>query len=440
MMPQRAWLPGLVFALLLLGFAVKGLLLTPPSPPVTAAAGEFDTDRALARLARILGDQRPHPVDSDANDAVRDRLIAELRAIGLSPRIQEATDCSVMPKSRVVSCSRVRNVIATVGGGAGRHVLLNAHYDGTPAGPGAADDGVGVAALIEIAAVLRASPPARPVSFLFNEGEEFGLNGASAFVREDRLSDDVDSLVNIEARGVKGPALMFETSNPNGPAVSAFAEASRRPYANSLSMDFAKLIPNTTDVVEFRPAGWAILNYAIIGNETRYHTPGDTIAALDQSSLYHVGSETLAATRAMASRKQPETAKTYVFTDIAGRFLLRVPLPIAGVAFFLLLMLSLVQAIRRKATGSAFLHAPGMVVAGVMAAASIAIVAGLVRPGDYWRAYPLIAYLAVYATMLLAMLAVWRRWGSVSDPWRARAAVWLFILTVGGATGIFLPG
>ena len=121
------------------GFALKGALIVPPSAAgARSSPGEFDTNRALARLQRILGDQRPHPVDSAADDAVRERLIAELRAIGLQPQVHEAVDCSAFPKSRFVSCSRVRNVIATIPGrGAGPQLLLNAHYDSTPTGPGA---------------------------------------------------------------------------------------------------------------------------------------------------------------------------------------------------------------------------------------------------------------------------------------------------------------
>ena len=80
---------------------------------------------------------------------------------------------------------------------------------------------------------MRASPPPRPVTLLFNEGEEFGLNGASAFVRSDPLAKQVNSLINIDARGVTGPALMFETSQPNGPALSIYGRGARRPYANS---------------------------------------------------------------------------------------------------------------------------------------------------------------------------------------------------------------
>jgi hypothetical protein len=78
---------------------------------------------------------------------------------------------------------------------------------------------------------------------------------------------------------------MYETSWPNGAAIAAYARSTRRPYANSISTDFAKLIPNTTDVVKFAPAGWTILNWGMIGNETRYHSPGDTVAALDRASL-----------------------------------------------------------------------------------------------------------------------------------------------------------
>src|SRR4029079_8701751 len=141
----------LFFALLLAGFALKGLLLEPPS---ASSSGEFNTSRAIGRLQRILGDQRPHPVDSPADDAVRNRLVAELRAIGLQPQVHEAMDCSAMPGTRFVSCSHVRNGIYTIPTlRPGPHVLLNAHYDSTPTGPGAGDDGLGVSALLGIGSI-----------------------------------------------------------------------------------------------------------------------------------------------------------------------------------------------------------------------------------------------------------------------------------------------
>src|SRR4051794_20452578 len=109
MIGRRDWIVSvLLIVLLMAGFALKGALITPPAPPAQSQPGEFDTTRAIARLQRLLGDQRPHPVDSIADDEVGARLIAELRAIGLKPEVHEALDCSALPKTRFVSCSRVR--------------------------------------------------------------------------------------------------------------------------------------------------------------------------------------------------------------------------------------------------------------------------------------------------------------------------------------------
>ena len=154
-MALKRWSLLWVALALLCLFAAKNRLLDPPAAPTRVAVGQFDTSRALARLSRILGDQRPHSVDTAANDAVRERLMAELRGIGLNPRVQEATDCSDFPKSRTVSCSRIRNVIAVLPGPARPALLLNAHYDSTPTGPGAADDGIGVATMLEAASTAQ---------------------------------------------------------------------------------------------------------------------------------------------------------------------------------------------------------------------------------------------------------------------------------------------
>lgn len=434
--------PLIISALLLAGLALKGALLIPPDAPNKVAPGGFDTGRAAARLERILGDQRPHPVDSPADDAVRARLMAELRTIGLQPQVHDAMDCSAMPKTRFVSCSHVRNVIATIPSrSAGPRLLLNAHYDSTPTGPGAGDDGLGVAVLLEVGSILMHNPPQRPVTLLFNEGEEFGLNGAHALLR-DPLARTVNSLINIDNRGVTGPALMHETSDPNGAATAIYASVTRRPYASSISSDFAKLIPNYTDVTFFKPSGWTLLDYGIIGNETRYHSPGDTVQALDRNSFAHIGSEALAATNAMASMHGPDraAASRMVFTDIAGRIFLRLPLLVAAAALVILLIAALVLGWRQAALGKPLLAAAGMVLGGSVAAGAVSFLLGMLRPGDFWRAYPLLSYVAVYATLLAAMVAIWLRWGRDLDRDRMRAAAWLLILIFGAAVCPILPG
>ena len=264
---RDAWRVLLIVALLLAGFALKGAADRAAAAAARVAAGRIrHRPRALARLQRILGDQRPHPVDSRRRrrrPRAPDRRAARDRPPAAGPGsdgLQRACP-SRAPSAARASATSSRRFRRR---GPGQHLLLNAHYDSTPTGPGAADDGIGVATLLEVGAILKASPPPRPVTLLFNEGEEFGLNGAAAFVRGDPLAKQVNSLINIDGRGVTGPALMYETSDPNGAADRRSMRARRRrPYANSISTDFAKLIPNSTDVVFFKPTGWTMLNYGM---------------------------------------------------------------------------------------------------------------------------------------------------------------------------------
>ena len=82
--------------LLVAAMATKGLLVALPDAPEVAAQGEFDSHRAAARLARVLGDERPHPVDSDAGESVRARLLAEMRA-AVSSRVATPIPASAAP-------------------------------------------------------------------------------------------------------------------------------------------------------------------------------------------------------------------------------------------------------------------------------------------------------------------------------------------------------
>jgi hypothetical protein len=424
--------PGsmLIAALLLLiaALALKGEMTT-ASKLGPAAAGGFDTARALARLGRVLGDQRPHPVDTAADDAVRDRLVAELRAMGLSPRITDAWACNGAPKSRGIGCARVRNVVASIGPAAGPHLLLASHYDSTPAGPGAADDGIGVAAMLEIASLMKDRKLARPVDFLFDEGEEAGLLGARAFLEHDPVAPRVDSLINIEARGVTGPAIMFETSRPNGPALSVYSRVSARPVANSMTTDFYRLIPNATDVTVFAVRPWTILNYAIIGNETRYHSPGDRLDALDPASVGHMGSETLAAAQALAARPPSTRAGELVYADLLGRGLLILP-KAAGLAWFRALLIAFAWLGWRRRAGLG--RAAGAVAAALAGSAALAFAlqwaVGLLRPGLYWRAHPELIALAVDMAALAASAAAlaWIARPLARD--RLRTGYWLAFL------------
>jgi MFS family permease len=419
--------------------AAKDLLVQPPPLRSQSVAGQFDAKRAKARLAFVLGDQRPHPADSPANDQVRARIVAELSGMGVKPIVRDQLACNDLFKQRGVSCARVRNVIAVLGPQRGRALLLNAHYDSTPVGPGAADDGAGVATLLELGEILKQRQLKRPVILLFNEGEELGLVGARAFL-EDPLSRSVDSLINLEARGVRGPVNMFETSRPNRAPIGLFQHVVSRPLANSLSTDVYRLMPNYTDVNSFAERDWLTLNLAPIGNETRYHSPGDDLAALDPATLQHMGDQTLALATSLADGRPSASDGDRMFMDVAGRALIALPLALGVLLLALLLVIFAGMAHSRRA-----LVRGGAVVIGTLAGSAVVAwlalaLIGALRDGIFWRAHPIWTLLAIYALVMLVAVALLATIGRPARIRQLRVAFWLVFLVIGVGIGALAPG
>lgn len=297
---KHRWI-GVVVVLVLTTFAAISLLaLEPPDPrPASAPANEFSAERAFSHVEQIA--ERPHPVGSAANAEVRDYLVGQLEELGLLPTVQQAT--SARTKEGTASIARVHNIHARVPGSSPTaHVVLVAHYDSVPRGPGAADDGAGVAAILEIARVFTSgSPPRNDIDILFTDAEEPWLLGAQAFVRDGRLDPRRSVVLNLEARGTSGPALMFESSPDNATLIPALANA-QRPIASSGWEACYRLLPGDTDFSVFRDAGFAGLNFAFMEGSARYHTPEDSPANLDHASLQHLGSTVLTAASYLAEQ------------------------------------------------------------------------------------------------------------------------------------------
>src|SRR6185503_50210 len=128
-------------------------------------------------------------------------------------------------------------------------------------------------------------------------------------------------------------------------------------------------------------------SFAIVGNETRYHSPGDRVEALSRSSLNHLGGEVLGAARTIGADR-PDARTLYA--DLGGRVLMTLPY-MAGVLLLFLLVVGLgITARREKAAGRALGACAAAVAGGVAAAFAMSFVAGLFRAGDYWRAFPLV--------------------------------------------------
>lgn len=290
----------------------------PAKDPANRQANEFSAERAMRHLEVIA--REPRPMRSSKLADVRQYLLGELNRMELVPEVQ-------------VSDVGTHNIVARLKGAAsGKAVLLVGHYDSAPLSPGASDDGAAVVVILETLRALQADPKLRnDVIALFTDGEEAGLIGANSFVRSHPAVKEIGVVVNFEARGTRGPVLMFETSHNNAWLIKEYARSSQSPFANSFMNVIYKSLPHDTDFTMFKEAGFAGLNFAFIDGYANYHTEFDNVQNLDLMTLQHEGDTALSLTRQLGNH-DIETALTAaasegdrVYFDVVGWFLLHYP-------------------------------------------------------------------------------------------------------------------
>jgi hypothetical protein len=419
---------------------------------------KFSAERAKNLLRDLAGGVAFHPIGSAADAQIREAIVKRLSALGYSAELQSGWVCN-----DAGACGNPVNIIATLGvnsGGApkladGDAVLLAAHYDSVPAGPGAADDGAAVATVLEIARILAARPaPRHPVVLLLTDGEEAGLLGASLFVRDHPFAKRVKAAVNLEARGTSGLSLMFESGDANSWLMRLFGSAVARPVTNSLFYTVYKLLPNDTDFTVFKAAGYQGFNFAFIGNVGHYHTPLDNAANVSESSVQHQGDNALAALMALANSPTLRApAEESVFFDVFARALISWPaqfaLP-ASLAIFALLLAEVIVLLRTGVVGwRAILWGSAGVTAAVLASAALgaASLAGLIALGKVppigsasWIAQPLPMHVAGAAMALLCVSAAGSLLAKRAGFWGFWTAATLFSALLSTVCSAAAPG
>jgi Peptidase family M28 len=424
--------------------------VTPLGPG--APAGEFSAYRANSILQDLTGNGIPHPMGSTADSQVRASIVRRLSAMGYTPELQSGFACNDEGV-----CGSPVNIVAMLPGSSEDQgaVLLAAHYDSVAAGPGASDDGAGVASILEVARILKVLPaPRHSVVLLLTDGEEAGLLGASLFVRDHPLSRQILAAVNLDARGTSGPSLMFETGTANNWLMRLYGSAIARPVTDSLYYVVYRLLPEDTDFTVFKTAAYQGFNFAYIGDVGRYHTPLDTAENAGASSIQQQGDNALAAVSALANAsnlRQPIADS--VFFDGFARTLIAWPSEWTLPAALLSLGLLLAEAVILLRTGTVSRHqvmwgwvgALGALVSGtVMCAALLALLLaiGKVPPidGASWISRPLPMDLVAAAIAALAVggAGAWlaRRVGF----WGFWVAAALLIAVLALAAAALIPG
>jgi hypothetical protein len=174
------------------GASYAGLL-----KPLTGEEKEIEAN--LRRyIAAIAGREHnmEHPAALEAAAREIERVLASL---GYTPAAQRFA----------VGGAEVRNIEIEIAGGARRDeiVLAGAHYDSISGSPGANDNGSGVAALLELARLMRGAAPARTIRLVWFVNEEppyfqGDAMGSRQYARRSRArAEKIVAMFSIETVG-----------------------------------------------------------------------------------------------------------------------------------------------------------------------------------------------------------------------------------------------
>jgi hypothetical protein len=441
MSPARILVGGFAGALSLFLIALAAY-----EPP--AARNVSSEPRAV--LAQMVGSGTPHPLGSADNRRVREFIVERFVSMGYQVSLQTGWACSMFD-----TCGRPTNIIATPAGSSASTlqdaVLVAAHYDSVPAGPGASDDGVGASCVLALAAELKSRKTVHPVIFLVTDGEEPGLLGATLFAHEHELARHIKAAVNLEARGVSGGSLMFETGSANQWLMGEFGRAIARPMSDSLFYVMYRALPNNTDFTVFKRSGYQGYNFAYIGEVSHYHTPLDNLENANVDSIQHEFDNARGAVLALADAASLDAPSSEaVFFDVYSRALLawsvNVNLVLAIAAAGLLAMVCVLLTRRGQLNPASlgFAMLQGLLALLLLTLLAGAAVAALIYlkglPALAWVAHPRFMHLAVGGASLFSMAVMARFMRKRSDALAAWLGGALLLALIALALAIVVPG
>jgi hypothetical protein len=268
--------------------------LPPKALPADAPATEFSAERALEHIRATC--QVAHPAGSHENEAVLQYIVDTLRGMNVEMTLERR----VTSRGHRVDGDTI--VLARIPGSNSTGAFaVDAHYDSTPYGPGAADDMSGIAAMLETIRALQAGDPLmNDIIFCFVDREEMGGGGPETFTAHPWYQD-VRAVLGLEARGTAGPALMFETAPDNGFLIRQMAQSDAHPRATSIMFDVYDRMPFGSDFTHYKHSGTPGLNVAYIDEFCNYHTKLDNPENVNLDSLQHHGQYTLGLARQLGS-------------------------------------------------------------------------------------------------------------------------------------------
>lgn len=286
------------------GLLAYGLWTRPAAEPADAEG--FSAARVVNDIEVISKDHHSvaHP---EERAEVREYLVSRLNELGADTVKFFEYDSLVGPQNKhVVYTFDAVDVMAEfpplTASADPTYLLMVAHYDSRYSQPmpkdtvwsyGAADDGYGVGVILETVsqALKYRQDWSQGIKVLFTDAEEVGMMGMKAIWENDRQEfDNVGFMINLEARGPWGPALLFETCPGNEKVMDLYAKAADSPFTYSLTTVVYSFMPNFTDftIVKDEIPG---MNFSTIADINHYHTDLDNFSNVSAKSIQHYGAQ-----------------------------------------------------------------------------------------------------------------------------------------------------
>ncbi|XP_037547675.1 endoplasmic reticulum metallopeptidase 1 [Nematolebias whitei] len=326
-----------VFLLLLWGLvhlSLQQLVIGTPS-------GEFNAERARRHLEQITS-VGPRPVGSEENEVLTvGYLLEQIEKIRLKTTAgphQIAVDVQRPTGSFSIDFlsgftsfyDHVTNVAVKLEpkGGSEHLMLANCHFDTVANSPGASDDAVSCAVMLEVLHSLanQSTPLRHGVIFLFNGAEENILQASHGFITQHPWAEQVRAFINLEAAGVGGKEVVFQTGPENPWLVQAYVHAAKHPFASVVGQEVFQsgVIPSDTDFRIYRDFGHIPgIDLAFIENGFIYHTKYDTANRILTDSIQRAGDNILSVLKHLLMSETLADSSAYrhgnmVFFDLLG--------------------------------------------------------------------------------------------------------------------------
>ncbi|XP_052043476.1 endoplasmic reticulum metallopeptidase 1 isoform X2 [Apodemus sylvaticus] len=232
--------------------------------------------------------------------------------------------------------------------GAKYAVLANCHFDSVANSPGASDDAVSCAVMLEVLRVMSASPEPlqHAVVFLFNGAEENVLQASHGFITQHPWASLIRAFINLEAAGVGGKELVFQTGPENPWLVQAYVSAAKHPFASVVAQEVFQsgIIPSDTDFRIYRDFGNIPgIDLAFIENGYIYHTKYDTADRILIDSIQRAGDNILAVLKHLATSDMLASSSEYrhgsmVFFDVFGLLVIAYPSRVGSIINYMVVM------------------------------------------------------------------------------------------------------